>query len=417
MTESAPTTTLETPWLKNAVTAVYVIVICVLSVEIAVRIFFAIQIGPRTLLYGTEWHRNVSVSEEMQRVERTQKDEVFKQNMSEHVSAEARPDSVELHLNQNDGYTKFYPREEKTTRDVDTGERIDVSINQQGFRGPDFAIEKAEGVRRILTLGASSTFGFYDRDDETYPYYLQQILNAQCQQAQFEVINFGIPHATSGSALALLKAEGLNLDPDVVTFYQGRNDSEALPQLHHSSVLHKGYSVLVHRSLLAAFLDQILIGDRESLESASFNLEARTEKIVENYLGNLDEMVRTSRQAGFHFIAANQQATSAAPYPRQEVDRLPLRGVSYGQEVMAVNRKMDDGAAVTSFEYSFLIHAAMMESLEAWAAAEGVTFVDVIQAMDNDRHHLLSWVHLSAGGNRIVAEALAVPILREFCPG
>ena len=30
---------------------------------------------------------------------------------------------------------------------------------------------------RIVTLGASSTFVFHDRDNETYPYYLEQILN------------------------------------------------------------------------------------------------------------------------------------------------------------------------------------------------------------------------------------------------
>jgi lysophospholipase L1-like esterase len=91
---------------------------------------------------------------------------------------------------------------------------------------------------RVLTLGASSTFGFYDRDNETYPYYLQQFLNQHCISGpEFEVINFGIPHASSRMLATLFLNEGLPLNPDVVTFYQGRNDSVVMPE--YKSVFEK----------------------------------------------------------------------------------------------------------------------------------------------------------------------------------
>ena len=50
-----------------------------------------------------------------------------------------------------------------------------ASINSQGFRGPDFKIAKPEGVFRVMCLGESSTFGYHNRDDETYPFILGRL--------------------------------------------------------------------------------------------------------------------------------------------------------------------------------------------------------------------------------------------------
>jgi hypothetical protein len=54
-----------------------------------------------------------------------------------------------------------------------------------------------------------------------------------------------------------------------------------------------------------------------------------------------------------------------------------------------------------------------MRDLEDWCGANHVPFVDVIAAMDERRDCLVSWVHLDAQGNRIVAGALAREILRQ----
>ncbi len=69
-----------------------------------------------------------------------------------------------------------------------------VGINEQGFRGRNFG-PKSPGVVRVVTLGASSTFGFYNRDHETYPHQLEQVLNERCDSQHFEVLNLGIPHS------------------------------------------------------------------------------------------------------------------------------------------------------------------------------------------------------------------------------
>ena len=97
------------------------------------------------------------------------------------------------------------------------------------FRGRDFQTQKAPGVIRVVTLGASSTFGYYDRDEETYPFLLETLLNAESPESlRFEVINLGIPHLKMASIYQLFMAEALPLQPDIVTFYEGNNDAGSI---------------------------------------------------------------------------------------------------------------------------------------------------------------------------------------------
>ena len=55
-----------------------------------------------------------------------------------------------------------------------------------------------------------------------------------------------------------------------------------------------------------------------------------------------------------------------------------------------------------------------MESLKNWVSAENVPLVDIIGQLDNDRDVLVSWVHLSPEGNRMVAEAFSEEILERI---
>jgi len=395
-------------WKELAVLALGIAVGGLLA-EVGARIYFALDIGPRVLLYGTDWYRNVDPGELDKRPGLSEKEK-------QSAAAEwARQDSVEVHQKSFGTYTKFFPREKKTTKDVDSGERIPVEINSRGFRGGEFTTAKAPGVVRVLTLGASSTFGYYNRDDETYPVRLEERLNELCGgEPRFEVINFAIPHAGSANIAAMFLAEGIALGPDVVTFYEGRNDSTLLRT--HSGVLGKIHSVLVHRILLVAFIDQVVVGERASVTDHSLKLGPLSERVGRGFLENLTAILDASRSAGIQLVVANQQATSKSPLPGAQHERLALRGVTFDQEADEIQRRVQRSENVTIFEFSLLVHRRLMQDLKQWASARNVPFVDVIDALDRDRHHLISWVHLHAEANRVVAARLAEPILRQFCP-
>ncbi len=184
--------------------------------EIGARVIFATKTGARTMLYGTPWQRD----------ERRPppSDEVV------HEARWLRAHTVNLpRKNAGRGYQKFFPHEARRTYDVDRGDVFEVRINNRGFRGKDFDVHKQPGVTRIITLGSSSTFGYYDRDDETYPFYLDAAWKERCGADSIEVLNLGVPHLISEEIAALFFEEGLSYEPDVVTLYSGNNDSMIPP--------------------------------------------------------------------------------------------------------------------------------------------------------------------------------------------
>ncbi len=365
-----------------------------LVMEVGVRTFFAYQLGPGVLFYGTSLNR------------------------------ERDGDVRSGDMNLLGEYFKYHAHEKRYTRDKETGHLIRAGINARGFRGPEFTEAKAPNVIRVITLGASSTFGFSDRDDETYPYFLEQMLNRDTSGSKrFQVYNLGIPHLTSNEIHALFEAEALPLDPDVVTFYEGVNDSWRSPvlfkkerEMHSSDAmretirknrrLHEGFRWLRDHVLVISVADGFLKREK----NVSFNardVEAHMRGKSENYLENISAIRDECRRRGIAFIVATQQAKSYL------VDRDQMKGLTYEQECGLIREDLKQNGYIKRYEVDLLTHERMMADLREWAAANQVPLVDVIAALDERRDCLVSWVHLNAEGNRIVARAFERGILEQ----
>lgn len=101
-----------------------------------------------------------------------------------------------------------------------------IQINSHGFRDYEFSAEKAEDVFRIIVVGDSLTFGWYQRLEETYPKVLESLLNAAPDSGRkFEVYNMGVGGYNAAQELELLKTKALPLDPDMVIVGYCANDS------------------------------------------------------------------------------------------------------------------------------------------------------------------------------------------------
>ena len=86
-----------------------------------------------------------------------------------------------------------------------------LSSNSEGVRGArEHSAVKPPGVRRVLVLGDSFTFGDEVSDDETYSHYLQESLSG------VEVINLGVHGYGHDQMLLYLKEVGARYQPDVV---------------------------------------------------------------------------------------------------------------------------------------------------------------------------------------------------------
>jgi hypothetical protein len=101
-------------------------------------------------------------------------------------------------------------------------------INQSGFRGPEISIKKTDGVKRIICLGSSETFGLYESPGKEWPAQLGTMLKSQ---GQFEVINASVAGLTLKNYLLYFEKYVLKFEPDVVIlfvnpFYYGAEEKE-----------------------------------------------------------------------------------------------------------------------------------------------------------------------------------------------
>jgi hypothetical protein len=295
-----------------------------------------------------------------------------------------------------------------------TQQRFRVTINSRGFRGKEINPHKPPGVLRVVTLGASSTFGYYSRDHQTYPRQMEDILNRECGRPEsIEVINLGIPHLNSREIVTLFHGEAIPLDPDVVTYYEGINDCYdkiVTKTAGHKSgsrlSLRTAFHELRNRLLLVAFSDDVLRPPRsEYQEDEMDNFDGR----VEPFLANIERLRQECSKRGILFIVATQQARSLI------VDRRDIKGMTYEQEVQLVQNTLNETGKLDRRAAHFLVHARLMAGLRQWAEQSDVPLVDVIQALNQDRNVILSWVHVSPRGNTIIARLFADAIMERMC--
>lgn len=91
-------------------------------------------------------------------------------------------------------------------------------INNVGMRGPDVPIVKPPGTLRVVTAGASETFGLYETPDHEFPRQLEDTLRARCGP-RVEVLNAAIFGMTLPTLEQDLRLRVRPLDPDVVVLY------------------------------------------------------------------------------------------------------------------------------------------------------------------------------------------------------
>ena len=96
-----------------------------------------------------------------------------------------------------------------------------VNINSDGFRG-DF-INFQDQSYRIFVLGGSTVFGYVTSSDEkTIPAILETKFNDK--QTSVQVINAGIPYATTIDERYYVEQNIVNYQPNLVIMYDGWND-------------------------------------------------------------------------------------------------------------------------------------------------------------------------------------------------
>ncbi len=103
------------------------------------------------------------------------------------------------------------------------GIRATWVTSSRGFRGPEFEEAKEEGTTRVVVLGDSVAFGYFNGEEATIASLLQEELRGRGMAA--EVINAGVPGYVSLQSLILLELEILDWRPDLIFLLVGWNDA------------------------------------------------------------------------------------------------------------------------------------------------------------------------------------------------
>jgi len=112
----------------------------------------------------------------------------------------------------------------KPSLDLDLGS-YRLRTNTLGFRGPEIEAVKPAGMFRILVLGDSVAYGLGVDDEVTFLRRWEKELNTE-GHGRFEVVNTGHLMYDTVQELALLRDEGLKLQPDLVLLVFIVNDIE-----------------------------------------------------------------------------------------------------------------------------------------------------------------------------------------------
>jgi hypothetical protein len=108
---------------------------------------------------------------------------------------------------------------------VNTNLKANRRENSRGYRDLERRLEKAPGVRRLVSLGDSFAWGVGVELEDAYPQRLERGLN-RLRGETWEVVNLAKPGMNTVDHLALLEKEGLGYAPDAVLVGYVLNDSE-----------------------------------------------------------------------------------------------------------------------------------------------------------------------------------------------
>jgi lysophospholipase L1-like esterase len=288
------------------------------------------------------------------------------------------------------------------------GARETAAINNLGFRGPNFTPGKSSTKFRVVCLGESSTFGYRNGDDETYPFLLQKLCNRD--RLPVEVINAGFPYYNTGSILSLLRNEILTYGPDLITLYAGYNDTSWPTELSTAGRIGlwvRSHSIahLLARSRLGYDLWRVerVLYDRvipQRLRDEAFR--KNNDLVAQRYRANVQAIIDLAGSRGIAVVLIRQPATTHTGN---------YLSMTFEQETRTIQEKFERGEPLSDIETWMLKQHRLMAELDQIAAAAHVPVVDNIDIVDHDRHRLASWVHLTPEANQRLAEALEAAIL------
>lgn len=295
---------------------------------------------------------------------------------------------------------------------------IQIHINSLGLRGEEFAEQKPPSEIRIMCLGGSTTAGEEVREAETYPAQLQAVLRAHYPDRAIRVINAGIPSYDVPKSFLQYALLGYRLAPDYVTIYHGINDL-----FYHRT---GGAGVVASRNYAGGILEPYVYqGDARD----SFWHDALRSFVQRSYLMRLVRSIAEPLLSARHTLRAPDPrgidefiayyralvrqvvATGATPIPMTFAIAYP------GDFDAAGQKKIEQSLAVWLHDSDIPLAVGKQiidqqnDAIVALSRDQGLPLAAIAGTIPQDRRTFLDVCHLTAEGNKRIADSLAATLI------
>ncbi len=325
---------------------------------------------------------------------------------------------------------------------------VTAHINHHGFRGPDIAIEKLPGQKRIFLIGDSFTFGVGANDNETIPYFLQQALDPTMKKS--EAVNLGHGHNSPIIHYLRLKDELPKFKPDLVVMLLDFSDladdwnfeRHAVFDEHHNLIAlnpyyengrfnlwnflrsHSVFCLYLHNKVVRTFLKIQKLGLMGYLKARLEGKKAKaaiaaTKEDTIAYDAKL--LLRGSEKADeikTHFPRTAKYILLAKEITEANGARFMLVLYPYGTHVGS--DQWSKGRTAWGFEEGKLYTDLFSFKLvEEFAAAHRIPFINLLDTLRAHADQMLYFPydgHFTPAANKIAAETLAPRIASELSP-
>ncbi len=229
------------------------------------------------------------------------------------------------------------------------------SLNAFGMRGPEVPLAKSADAVRVVTVGASETFGLYESPGLEYPRQLEDTLNAHlkrlpsaCEQSHAQVLNAAMPGMSLPTIEQDVRLRISPLRPDFVVVY-------ATPAAYLDDVL----PVAARRdttgavlALPARFALHPRVADRIRVQIKSLLPTVIQDRIRREQIAAMlaEHPTRASGQTIVAFDSVARRATIAIARDSQAVvvDLTPVLARTSGSAFADFSHFTDSGAALTA---------------------------------------------------------------------
>jgi hypothetical protein len=310
-----------------------------------------------------------------------------------------------------------------------------LMTNRFGWRGPDLPLDKPLQTVRLAFVGASTTVGLWGMPF-SYPEYVVHWLNLWAARAGFAVrfdgINAGREGIDSGSIAGVTRDEVLPLEPDMVVYYEGANQSLCMHRVvvprppAPSSVrqavderIRQARPYLQTARRLAELLQRIDARDgmepvKPAMKDTWFPAgldKARPDVSREENLPTAERKILQDLEELRDQLASDGSTLVLSSFVWLVHDGLRLDPLRNGNIYRWLNQEC------WPHTYRDLRRAADLHNrvLQHYAATKGVPFIDVAAGFPNDPDLFTDGVHLNHEGTKVqawLALRALVPLVR-----